>query len=269
MISSSWQNLWQKANRSVNRPDGNPHATGPLPKGGLCLAVTLLFSAADALAAAGGRSEPVAGPPYYAPEQIRASLERILAQPEYNQALAKWLLKAEEFLRLLQGLLQRFLDLLDGLYAASPVLYFVVMFASLVILLLILVHIGYVLHNSMRENAIRGEDESQIGLGRETPSALAEQAEVLAARGAHVDAIRLLFRSLVSEFRRQGKTGPFDTETNREFAMRWRGDPIRYEPLRVLVRFLDEKLYGMQPCSGEDYRQCRRMYEKVMGRPGG
>jgi hypothetical protein len=252
----------------VNRPDGNPRATGPLRLGGSCLAVALVFSAAHALAAAGGGGKPDSGPPRYAPEQIRASLERILAQPEYNQALAKWLLKVEEFLRLLQGLLQRFLDLLDGLYAASPVLYFVVMFASLVILLLILVHIGHVLHESMRENAVRGEDESQTDPGRQTPSALAERAEALAARGAHVDAIRLLFRSLVSEFRRQGKTGPFDTETNREFAMRWRGDPIRYEPLCALVRFLDEKWYGMQPCSAEDYRQCRRMYEQVVGRPG-
>ena len=221
------------------------------------------------MAVAEGGVQPAAAPARYTPEQIRTSLERILARPEYNHPLEKLLLQVENFLRFLHGLFQRFMDMINGLYAESPVLYFVVMFASLMLLLLILTHIGYVLSSSLRGKAVKGEDESQADLRRETPASLAEKAEALAARGAYVDAIRHLFRALVSEFRRQGKAAFFDAETNREFAMRWRADPVRYEPLQVLVRFLDEKWYGMQPCDREDYRLCRRMYDKLVKSPKG
>jgi hypothetical protein len=234
-----------------------------------CLAGATASLWAKAVAAAGGKVRPIEGLLPYSPEQTRDSLERILARPEYNHPLAKLLLKIEHFFLFLQGLLQRLMDMLNGLYVASPVLYFVVMFASLMLLLLILTHIGYVLHRALRGETVKGEDEFQADWRRETPASLAANAEALAARGAYVDAIRLLFRSLVSEFRRQGRTGSIDTETNREFAMRWHTDPIRYERLQVLVRLLDEKWYGMQPCSDEDYRLCRRTYDKLLEVPKG
>ena len=269
MISSFWRNPWQRVNRPVKQADGNPPPAGPLRLAGVCAAGALVFLGAEAVAVGGRPGQPAESPLRYAPEQARYSLERILAQPEYNHPFAKFLLKAEDFLRFLQGLFQRFTDMLNGLYAESPVLYFVIMCTSLMVLLLILTHIGYVLYGSLRGGAVKGEEESRADLRRETPASLAEEAEALAARGAYVDAIRMLFRSLVSEFRRQGKARGFDTETNREFARRWCADPLRYEPIQVLVRSLDEKWYGMRPCDCEDYRLCRRMYDKLAGSPKG
>ncbi len=265
MISSSWQNPSQRVNRPVKQADGKPHSAGPLlHTGGLFLAGMLALPGSGAMAAAGGVAAQTTGPLRYSPEQTRASLERILAQPEYNHPLAKLFLKLDDFLRLLQGALDRLMAFLNGLYVTSPILYSLVMFASLMLLLLILGHIGFVLHRSLRGDTAGGEDAPEQDLQRETTASLAARAEALAARGAYVDAIRLLFRSLVAEFRRQDKTGSIDTETNREFAMRWHRDPIRYERLLVLVRFLDEKWYGMQPCSDEDYRLSRTVYDELM-----
>lgn len=224
--------------------------------------------AATAMAVAGRDARPVGGPQDHSPGQIRASLERILAQPEYNHPLAKILLKVQELWRVLERLLDRLGEMVNGLYADSPFLYFIVVSASMILLLLILAHIGYVLYRALNEEANRGEDESQAGLRLETPTSLAAEAEGLAARGAYVDGIRMLFRSLGAEFRRQGKAGSFDTETNREFAMRWCGEAGPFEQLQVLVRLLDDKWYGMQTCSLEDYRLCRRMYDQIVGMGG-
>ena len=230
----------------------------------LAVALNCLFTLAYDKAAAEETSATHS--PRCPPEQIRSSLERILAQPEYNNPLTQWMMKAEELLKVLLEKLEGLLEMLHRLHAEAPVLYYLIVAASVVLLLLILAHIGYTLYRSVHSDPRKGGPDVSTDLECQMPAEMFSQAEDLASQGAYVDAIRLLFQALLLQLHDQGGSVSFRAQTNREYVLAFRADSDRFQRLQVIVGLLDEKWYGMKPCGREDYKLCRTMYEQLITR---
>jgi len=204
------------------------------------------------------------GPRRCSPAEVRARLAEILARPAYHNPLAKLAERLEALLMRVLRFLSEALEGLQGLAVTAPLLYWLIIAALVVVLVLLLTHIGYTVYRGVTMGSGPRLADDRADGAPPTPASLRSQAERLAAEGRHVDAIRTLFRALALELQRRGRSFVFTSLTNREFAAAFSDDPTVFDRLRTFVDLLDDRWYGQRPCDAKDYELCMQVYNQVL-----
>jgi hypothetical protein len=224
----------------------------------------LTVSSASLFAASLASAALVARP---APADLRAEIERILAQPEYRRAQGTWL----------QGLIKRLVEWLRDVFGdwspqvvalkeAWPVLYWVVTGLLILVAAVLLYHIGYTLSLMFRDR--RPRPRPAPGRPAADPDALRAQAAELAAQGRYAEAAAALYEALIRHLDRQGILRHDDSRTNGEYLEAVRGRPPLAEAMAPLTRWLDPVLYGNAALSETDYATCEGLVEQAWAAGG-
>jgi hypothetical protein len=196
------------------------------------------------------------------PATFRAILDSVFSAPAY-----RWV-NQPSATRLLRRWWDRLGEWLQSLQSDNPDLFRYLVMGLLLALILIFVHAGYLIWQTMRGTP-RPTDRSLPS----TPSVAHDaqwferEADRAAAEGRRLDALQLAFVALALRLESQGVLRYHASKTPAECAAQVRlGDPDR-ERMRQLVRALYGYVFGGRPCSLEDYRRWREMTTSLWHAP--
>jgi hypothetical protein len=190
-----------------------------------------------------------------APEAVRRELERVYARPEFRRRGGDpW----AEFL----DALGRFFSWLGGLHGESPALFWLVLAGCVTLLALLTGHIAWTVFRAVHGGQ-RAAADSPAEERRRLSAGFRAGAETRAAAGDFTEAVRLLFLSLVYAFDEAGRVPFRPALTNREYLGFFEDRPAVAQSLRVFVDLLDANWYGLRPTGGDEYEDCRALYDRV------
>jgi hypothetical protein len=190
-------------------------------------------------------------------DKIRHTLHEILSRPEFSTptrpAWADWLLQR----------LGDFFSWLASLRAASPILFWLLLVGSLLLLALLLGRIFWTVRRVLyRQGRSVGEETAQERRGRLSQMCEAE-ARRRAAAAEFTEAIRYLFLALVYRFDEKGRVSFQQACTNREYLGLFADRPRIQDRLRVFVDTLDDYWYGQRPTDSRQYEDCLGIYQEL------
>ncbi len=198
-------------------------------------------------------------------EVLRAKIREVLARPDYvldpvasdDETLRWWLWMIELLLTPIRWLF--------GLTAGLPeVLRWLIVICLSLLLLGLLWHILSSLFSALRGSSSREVLAFAVNLTSGPDAELLERlAEEAGQRGEWIEAVRLLMRASVARLEQRERRTYRRGTTNREHLRRYRGSEI-HSPLEVLVRAIEWKWYGEEPCEREDFDACQRAYQELV-----
>jgi hypothetical protein len=195
--------------------------------------------------------------PHPSDTDIHEKLADILARPGFRPGQRGNLL-----LRALEPLAD-LLGWLGGLRATNPLLYWTLVVACSVLLLLLATHLIW----TLRRILIAGTGAPGLEKGEEKRKRLSgscwEEARRCAATGDFTEAIRFLFLSLVYRFDESGQVLFQQSATNREYLSLFGDRPQLQAELKLFVDTLDANWYGQHATEEQQYRQCLGLYERM------
>ena len=188
--------------------------------------------------------------PQVADDSLRAVIHAVLNRPEYG-----WDQPARHPSWLLQ-LFQNFAGWLDSLRTQSPALFSLFVWGLLAVLLLILVHGGWVMYRTVRGASASGSREP-------APSRVAvrdarwyqKQADRLAELGHYADAMQAAFIGLVLRLDARELLRYHPSKTPREYAREANLQTQEKSRLGESVRALYACVYAGAPCTAITYRE--------------
>lgn len=133
----------------------------------------------------------------------------------------------------------------------------------LILLLVALVaHIIYTIARAIksRKKRFSFEQESEKEID---PRELEKEAHLSAQNGDFVLGIRCLYKAALVRIMNKDKTVVRLGMTNREHIQRLRRTQL-FEPIKLLAQMVEQKWYGKQPCSSDDYQSCRQAHQQIM-----
>jgi hypothetical protein len=195
------------------------------------------------------------GAPQPSDDEVRRKLGEVLSRPEFSGGSQEnWLLRLGKWLG-------DIFHWLGGLYDTNPVLYWVLLVGSLVLLILLLTHIGWtvrrVLFTTVRLPGADSGEHQRSQLSR----TYWEEARRRAADMDFTEAIRFLFLSLVYRFDESGRVNFQQAYTNREYLALFADRPVVHDQLKVFVDTLDDYWYGLRSTDRRQYEECLALYE--------
>lgn len=191
-------------------------------------------------------------------DEIRGTLHEILSRPEFSTpkrpAWIEWLLQR----------LADFFSWLASLWTASPILFWLLLLGSLLLLALLL---GYIFRTVRRvvyrQGRLAREETAQERRGRLSQICEAE-ARRRAAGADFTEAIRYLFLALVHRFDERGRVSFQQACTNREYLGLFADRPRIQDRLRIFVDTLDDFWYGQRPTDSRQYEDCLDLYQELV-----
>jgi len=196
-------------------------------------------------------------------ESIRTATAEVLARADYDlqrgaeRPSAEW---AELLLEWLVAPLEWLFDSMEGL---PDGLRWLVVILLLVILVLLVAHIIWSLVSAFSTPRLSSLQLTSTKASRVLdPAVLEAEARQLASAGDHVGACRQLLQASLAWLQlvrnRRFSPGLTNTELLREYTA-----TSVAEPLRQLVRTVDLKWYGDEPCYATDYEQCEASHDWI------
>jgi hypothetical protein len=188
--------------------------------------------------------------PAVSDDSLRAVIDTVLSRPEYQ------LEPPPPDTNLLRDLFRSIIGWLEGLRADSPVLFTLIIWTLIAILLLILLHGGWVMYRTMR-----GAAAARAGGGE--PSRVTvrdarwyqQQADRLAAAGRFAEAMQAAFTSLVFRLDARELLRYHPSKTPQEYAREARLREDEKSRLRESVRTLYACAYAGAPCTALTYHE--------------
>jgi hypothetical protein len=184
----------------------------------------------------------------------------VFSRPEYgwieHQRVTSWLVRFWSNL----------LSWLDGLETQHPVVFNVGLTVVVVLLVVLLVHIGYVLWRIVQPAARTGQTATVITGGRVMDAAAhLRRAEELAAAGRYTEALGHRFLAVVLELDSRKALRFHASKTPAEYVAEARLSESARAGLASLVAQLYRHLFGAVPCDAEEYRAFRATSQEVAG----
>ncbi len=224
-----------------------------------------LGAAAVAAHAAPNDDEAIARRP--SKETIKQQVAQILAQDKYRieeRGPAWWLRPLAAAARLLEKLLKRLFEARDTVYAAYPVLYWmVVMFLALLALGLLL-HIYLSLTGMFADGRVRGRPTAVQLPPRHSPNALRAMARQAAERGEFGRAIVYLYMAILAYLDRRGLIAFSTADTNHQVLRRLAGDRDLVGRLEPLTNTVDAISYGSHAASEAELAHAEQVFDTVV-----
>ncbi len=196
------------------------------------------------------------------PAAFRAVLDSVFSAPAYRWA------NQPSATRLLRRWWDRLAEWLQTLQSDNPELFRYLVMGMLLALILIFLHAGYLIWQTMR-GAPRPADRSLPAI----PSVVRDaewyerEADRAAAAGRRLEALQLAFVALALRLETQGLLRYHASKTPAECAAEARLEDHDRERMRQLVRALYAYVFGGRPCSLEDYRRWREMTTSLWHAP--
>ena len=189
-------------------------------------------------------------------DAVRDTAREVIARPEFQvdepSSLPFDLL--HYVLRFLEKVLRPFQEFSEYLYAASPLLFWLLFVGLVLIVIALIAHIVYSFKVALARRA-----EANSGLTKSKrvvdPTKLEADAKGAAARGDFIGAVRLIFRACLARLEAVEERSWRLGLTNRELLSRYRNTPMA-EALRTFVETIDAKWYGHALCDVGDYEAC-------------
>lgn len=190
----------------------------------------------------------IAGPQQVASDSLAAVLRGVFATREYQ-----WT-RTSNTLTWLMDRFQRLIEWLEGLRVSFPIYYYVVLTVLTLSLIAILVHLTWVVRQSLRPVKPSGPRTVFMGPVRDAAWHLAE-ARRLGAAGRFAEALghRFIAAMLELDARRVLQFHP--SKTPAEYAMEARLDDVGRSELRGLVASLYRHLFGGAPCDAAEWQR--------------
>ena len=186
------------------------------------------------------------------PTAFRAVLDSVFAAPAYRWA------NEPSATRLLRRWWERLGEWLQALQSDNPALFRYLVMGLLLALILIFLHAGYVIWQTMR-GAPRPADRPADAAPQ--PLRDAEwyelEADRAAAEGRRLEALQLAFVGLALRLDSRGLLRYHASKTPAECAAEVRLGQSDRERMRQVVRALYGYVFGGWPCDAEDYRRWR------------
>lgn len=225
--------------------------------------VTITLLALAGVPAWAGTAAEAVGPARPAPAALHASLQQILARPEYNQSDSQWL--EDAVMRALQALRAWYLNHLAPYFArlhdVSPYLYWTFVTLAAAIAAALLYHIYLTLRSSFGGPAIRsrrGDTLAEPSIAT-APEALLADADRAAAAGDFAHALSRLYLALIRNLDRHGFLRYDRSRTNWEYLRQVRSHEGVSGPLSALTTASEAVWYGQQPADASRYDHCRQL----------
>jgi hypothetical protein len=188
-------------------------------------------------------------------EVIRHQLDDILTRPEFKSREDFWL-------RVLRAI-GSFVLWLAELHVRNPALYWVLIAACVVVLVLLVVHLIRTLRRVFGFGSRLAPAEHPEEKRRRLSRAYWEEARSWAAQGEFTEAIRFLFLSLVYRYDESGKVSFRTAYTNREYLGLFADRLSIQSGLKVFVDTLDDHWYGQHPTDRERFESCLVLFERL------
>jgi hypothetical protein len=188
------------------------------------------------------------------PATFRAVLDSVFSAPAY-----RWV-NQPSATRLLRRWWDRLADWLQALQSDNPALFRYLVLGLLVALVLIFLHAGFLIWQTMRgaTRLIDRPQPSTLPVARDAEW-YEREADRAAGEGRTLEALQLSFVALALRLESHGLLRYHASKTPAECAAQAQlGDSDR-ERMRQLVRSLYGYVFGGRPCSPEDYRRWREM----------
>lgn len=183
-------------------------------------------------------------------DSIRRAVQEVFARPEF-----RWLPRPRPWAWLvdLWHALERWLG---GLDLAHPVLYQTIMWAAVVGLVALLVHIGYTAVRVWRATVAPAAAPGAAPARAADPAAEHRaRARALAAQGRYAEALGHLFVVALLELERAHAVAVHPSKTPAEYVREVRLDAAGRETFAALVETLYRHLFGGRPCDAEGVRR--------------
>ncbi|MBI4565545.1 MAG: hypothetical protein HY716_12695 [Planctomycetes bacterium] len=193
-------------------------------------------------------------------EEIRKAARAILDSgafrfgPERDRTFFRWLIEE------MQGLFET----LAGLHEASPVLYWLVLVACLLILVPIFLHAGIVLARAVRSRR-RSVSGPASGRRGESPREILDSARAAARRGDVVLAVSLYLRAAMSGLELRGLARGAERATVREYEALLRGHPGDRALFGRLVSYYEPAVFGRRPLEPRVLSDCDGIARRLAG----
>jgi hypothetical protein len=190
-------------------------------------------------------------------DDIRHKLHDIMARPEFS-------------IKPRNNLLLRFLEAvgdvlgwLHGLREENPALYWSLVTACVILLLLVAAHVTWTMRRVLFAPRGLGDAAAAEEKRQRLSQACWEKAGRRAAARDFTEAIRFLFLALVYRFDESGRVLFQQAATNREYLALFADRPQLQAQLKVFVDTLDEYWYGQHPSNERQYQECLALYGRV------
>lgn len=193
------------------------------------------------------------------PDSVQRALDAVFARPAYQWTMQP---SVQQWLRDRWAGLRAWLDAFER---GNPFLFRVFLFALVVLLVAVVVHVGYVLWQILR---------ARPGASAATPSVLPAttrnaaghlaRADELARAGAWAEALGHRFLALVLELDTRRAVRFHPSKTPAEYIGEARLEPSGREALTDLVGRLYRHVFGAVPCDDASYRAFGDTAQAVM-----
>jgi len=194
------------------------------------------------------------------PRALRRSVDDILSEPAYREALAQ-----KEGFDLLRWLQEHWASL-QGLQDASALGFYTVVIGLSVVLAALVAHIVYTVVRSLRMRQGPSTVAMPVVAQRAlAPEELIAQADDLAGQGDFRGAIRYLYLALVRGLQMRRILPRTKTQTNGEHVRQLAARPTLHALVRPFASMFDEKWYGGGIATAADVDQCRTWLGAALG----
>ena len=183
-------------------------------------------------------------------DSLRAVLDTVLGAPAYqwNETTPRlsWLARWWRTL----------VDWLDNFRQTNPTAADILFWSLVVILVIIFVHGGWIMYQTVREGTARaGKSGETVSLLVRDERWFRQQAEQLAGQGRYAEAMQAAFTSLVLRFDSRSILRYHPSKTPREYAREARLDPEEKGRLQESVKELYAHAYAGEPCRPDQYQR--------------
>jgi hypothetical protein len=185
------------------------------------------------------------------PRELREALDSVFTTPSYRWA------DEPDALRLIREWWHRLGDWLEGVRAANPDVFRLLVLALLLTLLLILAHAAWVIWQTARAAGQAAEPEAREAREVLDASWYSRAADRAAADGRLTEAIQLAIVALALSLHAERIVEYHASKTPAEYAREARLADADRERLRALVRALYAHVFGGRPLGPEEYRRWR------------
>lgn len=195
-----------------------------------------------------------------APDSLRRAVGEVFARPEYQ-----WIERRRPLLWL-TNLWRSFRDWVYDLADTHPLGFNVLLWGAVVLLVLLLVHIGYVLWRIVQPTARTAPAAARGGVAADDAAAHLARAATLAREGRFAEALGHRFLAVVLELERRDALRFHISKTPAEYVGELRLDEQSRATFGGLVARLYRHLFGAVPCDAADYLAFETAADAVTGR---
>ncbi|MGH7530935.1 MAG: DUF4129 domain-containing protein [Gemmatimonadales bacterium] len=195
-------------------------------------------------------------------DSLRQVVADVFTRPDYQ-----WVERRRPLLWL-ANLWSRFLDWINRLAEDNPLGFDLLFAAAVVVLVLLLVHIGYVVWKVLRPRVEAGRAAAGGTAAILDASAHLARAEALARAGRYAEALGHRFLALVLTLERADVVRFHASKTPAEYVAEARLDDDGRSTLSGLVARLYRYLFGAAPCGEAEY-QAFGAAARALEAPGG